>query len=76
MNQPKERFKLEEHEINSALWQKLKAHLEGELHKVRIQNDGDHDAIKTANLRGDIRRIKALLTLGKPAPTQVIDDGS
>lgn len=67
--------KLERHEIDSALWQKLRAHLEEELRTQRTKNDGEHDAVETAKIRGDIRRIKALLALGNLDPAQVADDG-
>ena len=67
--------KLEQNEIHSALWKKLKAHMEVELNTLRMRNDGDHDPVATANIRGQIARLKALLSLEKPVAAQVTDDG-
>lgn len=67
--------KLERHEIDSPLWQRLKAHLEEEIRIQRTKNDGDHDAIRTADIRGRIAQLKALLALGNLDPAQVADDG-
>lgn len=47
------------------LWLKLKPHLEQRLAYLRTQNDGDADATKTANLRGRIAEVKAMLQLDK-----------
>jgi hypothetical protein len=61
-------MRLEQHEIDSAIWKKIKADLEQRLALCRAQNDGDQDPIKTANLRGRIADIKATLSLGEPQP--------
>lgn len=50
---------------NSAAWSKLARHLESRLDTLRKQNDGPLDAESTANLRGRIAEIKALLEKGK-----------
>ena len=56
-------FQLTLSERNSALWLRLKQHLEDELALLRVQNDDDRDPVATAHLRGEIARIKTLLAL-------------
>lgn len=57
-------LKLEEHEINSPLWQKLKKHYETKLDSLRAANDGDSTEIQTARRRGRIQEIKNILSAG------------
>ncbi len=53
----------------SALWQRLKAHLEARLAYLRAKNDSAKlSGDDTAKLRGQIAEVKALLTLGTDAP--------
>lgn len=59
-------FKLEEHEINSPLWQKLKKHYESKLDSLRISNDSDSAELQTARRRGRIQEIKNILSAGIP----------
>lgn len=59
-------FKLEEHEINSPLWQKLKKHYESKLDSLRISNDSDSAELQTARRRGRIQEIKNILSSGIP----------
>ena len=59
-------FKLEEHEINSPLWQKLKKHYESKLDSLRISNDSDSTELQTARRRGRIQEIKNILSAGIP----------
>ena len=67
--------RLDDQDANSALWKKLKAHLETDLNNLRRKNDGiDNDAIQTAFIRGQIAKVKALLALER-GPAQVADDG-
>lgn len=58
-----ERFSLTESDRNSALWLKLKAHLESKLHKLRLKNDQDADERLTALTRGEIRAYVSLIKL-------------
>jgi hypothetical protein len=68
MNTPvEERFKLEEHEIASPVWQKLKKHYETRIDTLRKVNDrSDLSETDTAKLRGQIAEIKAMLSAGRP----------
>lgn len=59
-------FKLEEHEINSPLWQRLKKHYEAKLASLRAANDDDGPELKTARRRGRIQEIKNILSAGIP----------
>ena len=61
---------LEPHEIQSALWVKLKTELEARIELQRKRNDGDLNEIETARLRGIIFAYKNLLALAEP-PTPV-----
>lgn len=53
-------------EQQSPVWQKLKAHYEERLHILRAENDAAMPEVRTANQRGRIAEIKALLQLGEP----------
>jgi hypothetical protein len=62
-----ERFKVTPLEANTPLWLAMRAHYERRLHKLRTENDTmTYDATKTAELRGRIAEVKALLNLDKP----------
>jgi len=50
-------------EKHSALWQKLKQHLGEEIQRLREKNDGQHDEVATAKLRGRIAALKELSAL-------------
>lgn len=56
-----ERFELTPTEVDSALWKKLKAHIEKRLDVMRKQNDGDMSAEETSRLRGKIGFAKEIL---------------
>ena len=62
-------FQLTDGEKLSPVWMRLKTHLEAELDLARKRNDNpkatEHE---TAALRGDIRRLKALIALGDNRP--------
>lgn len=55
---------LEKHERQSAVWIKLRDHMAQRLADLRTKNDGPHDGVDTANLRGRIAQLKELLALG------------
>lgn len=59
---------LQEHELKSALWQKLYAHHEQELDLLRRKNDGALNPEQTQQLRGRIAQCKAFLALGNQEP--------
>lgn len=64
-------MKLDAIETRSAVWLKLRAHLEERLAVMRSRNDGDLSPEETCRLRGRIAQAKEILDLGKPDP----DDG-
>jgi len=68
-------MKLTETEVHSALWTKLKEHMESRLAEHRRKNDGDLDPTKTARMRGRIDELKVLLALETPEPAQVAEHG-
>ncbi len=55
---------LVDHEKDSPVWIKIKAHLEERLMTLRAQNDTNMDETTTALLRGKIAECKALLSIG------------
>lgn len=57
---------LENHERQTAVWIKLRDHMAQRLVDLRSKNDGPHDEVNTANLRGRIAQLKELLALGNP----------
>lgn len=59
-------------DLQSPTWRKLKEHMEAQLDKLRLKNDDQkHDAVATAYLRGDIRRLKNLLALSTAPAREV-----
>lgn len=61
-------------ERKSALWLKLEKHIEEQIDLRRRKNDGDLDQFATASLRGEIRALKKILSLGESQPTMEADD--
>lgn len=59
---------LEVNDRQSAVWQKLKKHLEAELALLRAKNDRNLDEKRTAILRGRIEQLKMILALDKDVP--------
>ena len=68
-------MKLTDAEAHSALWTKLKEHMESRLATHRRKNDGDLDPTQTARMRGRIAELLSLLDLEKPEPAQVAEHG-
>lgn len=65
---------IEQNDRQSAVWLKLKQHLEAELQRLRAKNDGNLDERNTAILRGRIGQVKAILSLEKDAPPPPDED--
>lgn len=61
---------LDRHDLQSAVWKKLQAHMEFRLHALRSKNDGAFDAIETAAIRGRIGQLKELLALAQAEPVR------
>lgn len=70
-------MKLDRIESQSAVWLKLKEHIEDCLSQLRQQNDGDLSDIDTARLRGRVAMCKELLALEYSEQAEVeLDDSS
>lgn len=61
-------FHLSENDKSTALWLRLKAHMEGRLAAARVRNDGALTEAETAALRGEIKTLKALTRLDLARP--------
>ena len=68
MTPPKLAFELSREEKNSRLFKKLLTYWEERLNTLRTQNDGNHEPLETANLRGRIAELKLNLSLDKEKP--------
>ena len=68
-----EEFRLNQIERSSAVWTRIKAHLETELALLRERNDRSLEAIETATLRGEIKAVKIMLYAGDEPDTTVYD---
>ena len=55
-------------EKQSPTWRRLLKHLQGRLVALRSQNDGPHDVAKTADLRGCIAEVKAMIDFENDEP--------
>lgn len=49
----------------SSTWKRTEAELRARLQSLRETNDGPHDSIRTAEIRGSISEVKRLLSLAK-----------
>ncbi len=61
-------FQLTEHDKAQGLWVRLRAHLEDQLADARKRNDAALSEPDTASLRGEIRCLKRLMSLGDSRP--------
>lgn len=59
-------FRLTEIEAASAVWARIKTHLEERLRILREKNDTPLNPIETARVRGEIKAVKQLLDVGQP----------
>lgn len=59
-----DKFELSAGEKISPLWLRLTAYLEDQLKLQRARNDANQSEFDTAIIRGDIKRLKAMLALG------------
>lgn len=67
---------MQDYDYKSPVWLKFKKDCEARLLKLRAQNDGELDPIKTATIRGRIREVKRILALDEPGPRVEADDGA
>lgn len=67
-------MKLTPQEIQSAVWIKLRDHMEQRLAMLRCQNDGDLSPEQTIKLRGRVAQLKELLALANTTPAQAEPD--
>lgn len=66
--------RLSEMERQSALWKKLKAHMQARVERHRASNDTSKSVEKTEKLRGRIAEAKYFLTFDTPAPGVDVED--
>lgn len=66
-------MKLTPIEAQSAVWVKVREHIQGRIDAHRRRNDGDMDPIQTARLRGRIAEDLILLEMENPEPALVAD---
>lgn len=69
-----QKFQLTPVETSSALWTRIKAHLEDRLSMLREKNDGNLDERQTARVRGRIDEVKSLLGAGESTDAAMIND--
>jgi len=61
---------LNDAELHTAVWLKVKKHLEARLEELRKKNDSDQSETKTCKVRGRIAEIKELLGTAEPKKFQ------
>lgn len=67
-------MKLDERDLQSALWLRLRAHLSERMEVYRRQNDGALTPEETTRLRGRIAQLKEILALHEPEQSGETDD--
>lgn len=65
---------LTDHDRSSAVWKKIKAHLESHLDVLRKQNDTSKTRDETEKLRGRIAEVKHMLGLDSKNPETESND--
>jgi hypothetical protein len=63
-------FTLTPDDQQSALWRRLRTHLQDQLDACRLRNDAPLSLEQTAALRGQITALKAILNLSAAGETQ------
>lgn len=61
-------FHLTDNDKSTGLWARLKAHLDDRLADARRRNDAMLSEPETATLRGEIRSLKRIISLGDVRP--------
>lgn len=69
-----EEFSLTRDERHSALWKKLTEHLTERMNEARRRNDNDLNEIETARLRGRIKELSYLVSLGNESEPENVAD--
>ncbi len=57
-------MKLEQVEIDSTAWKRLKVEIEERIEKHRTQLEKDRPELETAVLRGQVKALRSLLLVG------------
>ena len=65
---------LTDQDRKSAVWLRVQEYVTEQIDVCRRKNDGDLDQFATASLRGEIRALKKILSLGESPPTMEADD--
>jgi hypothetical protein len=69
MSASREQFELSSVEKGSQVWLKIEGYLKQRLERLRLRNDKHLSPEETAQVRGEIAALKALLRLGsEPMP--------
>jgi hypothetical protein len=58
-------MKLEQHEIDGSTWTKVLAYVEDQIEKHKRSLETDRPELETAKLRGQIKALRSVLTLGQ-----------
>lgn len=64
-NTPEDRFTLNQQDLDSATWARLKKHFAQRIDVLARRLEGDLNDRETANFRGRIAELRALLALDK-----------
>jgi hypothetical protein len=64
-------FKLAASDAASTTWGRLEKHLRTRIEDLRTRNEAPLDAVATADLRGRIAELKALLRAAEPDPPPI-----
>jgi hypothetical protein len=65
---------LTEGDRHNATWLRLEKHLKERLENLRAHNDADLSEARTARLRGRIKEVQYLLSLGTDKPVMQSED--
>lgn len=68
MTGPPPPFELSEVDKHDPLWLRIKTHLTDRLASARRRNDDPQDEMTTAAIRGEIKTLKALISLHDDRP--------
>ena len=59
---------LDANDLQTAVWRKIKEHIEAKQAKARSRLENDLDPVETAKVRGELKAHRHLLALGSPSP--------
>lgn len=59
---------LDANDLQTAVWRKIKEHIEAKRARACIRLEGDLDPVETSKVRGELKAYRHLLALGHPSP--------